>query len=120
MLNTLITTMLFTALLLFLTVSASPLASADNMTTGSASVSPNVPFAVGDASSAVCQPGSGTPGGWYWCYGKNFDNLGSDVGCDKWPETNSCFSFKYPKNVRRSIGPDYGGYCKCTLCHFPL
>lgn len=108
-------TMLFVALFFFI-VSASALPAAHTDTDISASTSSNVPFAVADAdaSSAICQPGSGTPGGWYWCYGKNFDNIGNAVGCESVPETHSCYRFKYPKNVRHSIGPDFGGYCQCT------
>lgn len=115
MLNEPISAMLFIAFLLFSVISASTLPAVDAVTAFFASTSPNVPFAVADAPSAICQPGSGTPGGWYWCYGKNFDSLGSDASCTKYPEMNSCFSFKYPKNVRRSIGPDFGGYCQCLL-----
>lgn len=65
------------------------------------------------ASSSQCS--SGQPGGFYWCYGAYFDNLGSAKGCSWEPPMDTCWYFRYPKNVRRSIGPDAGTVCKCMF-----
>ncbi|OAL01579.1 hypothetical protein IQ06DRAFT_346212 [Phaeosphaeriaceae sp. SRC1lsM3a] len=57
------------------------------------------------SSASDCKVGSGTPGGFYWCYGKNFDTLGSDAGCEWRPSLHTCYSFSYARTCVSPFGP---------------
>jgi hypothetical protein len=71
----------------------------------------NVIAITGANGAPECAPGVGEPGGFYWCKEKNFGNFDH---CDYWPYNKACWYIKSPENLRHSIGPDYGGYCKCA------
>jgi hypothetical protein len=64
----------------------------------------------GADSAEQCRTGVGIPGAFYWCKERNF---GNDDHCDYWYPNKACWYMKSPENIRRSIAPDFGGYCKC-------
>jgi hypothetical protein len=79
-----------------------------------ASATPTPEVAI-TAAASPSQCSSGQRGGLYWCYGAHFDNLGSAKGCSWEPPMDTCWYFMYPKDVRRSIGPDAGTVCRCMF-----
>jgi hypothetical protein len=80
--------------------------------TSASSILPLVPNPT-NATSATCAAClSSTPGGVYLCPETYFVSSAYSVGCTWFPPSDHCYSFAEPKDVMKSIAPDYGGYCK--------